>query len=125
MGWVKHMAYKFYYRIYYVLVAYWMIKHPKEVKPPTITIPCRFYHDPNFKGVRHHNFLFVPNEYRPENKWLFWKRKFAYRIEGEKTWYRLPSLTIWEVNEKEIKYGLNALFVSNYINLKIEYLTYK
>lgn len=116
--------YKIYYRAYYVLIAYWRINHPKKIDPPTSILYCRFYHHPNLKGHRRHNFLFVPNEFRPENKWLFWKRKFAYRIRGETEWYQLPSLTIWEINDKEIKYGLNALFVSNYINLKIEYITY-
>lgn len=121
---LRGVLYKIYYRVYYILFAYWMINHPIKVKLPLNILHCRFYHDPNLKGYRHHNFLLVPNEFRPENKWLFWKRKFAYRIKGETEWYQLPSLTIWEINDKEIKYGLNALFVSNYINLKIEYITY-
>jgi hypothetical protein len=106
------------------LIANWIINHPKKVSPPTSFLYCRFYHDPNLKGCRHHNFLFVPKKYRPENKWLFWKRKFAFRIKGEAGWYQLPSLTIWEIGEKEIKYGINSLFVLNNIDHDIEYISY-
>lgn len=112
---VKEVAYKGYYLIYYILIAYWMIKHPIRVEPPQTAIPCRFYCDPGYKGVRHHNFLLVP--IAKENRLLFFKRKFAFSRNGE-CWYLLPSLTPRGTDpDGHQRYGLNSEIARNYVDI--------
>jgi hypothetical protein len=105
--------YRIYYRIYYYLFATRTISYPKQVRSP-IPVICRLQIHPKYK--KHHNFVYA--EVKPK-KWLYWRRKFAFRTFGCESWFMLPRLTPWEYNEKtgETKFGLNYTFVKRYKDL--------
>lgn len=98
--------YRIYYRIYYYLFGKRMIAHPKEVVPPVNAVKCTAQLDP--EGQKHHSFLYAPVE---PLKWLYFKRKFAFRVGPNSPWLLLPCLTPWETKDDQTKFGLNFTFV--------------
>jgi len=106
--------YILYYRSYLIFKAVWIIKNPKFINPPKDFIECQFDYDPGCDGFPNHNFLLVPKKFKPENRWFFWKRHFAYQIKGDNTWLKLPSFIINEIGDEKIKYGFNHTLVNKF-----------
>lgn len=117
--------YRLYYCLYYYLIGFWTIKFPQKVKPSLDKIFCKYRFDSTFKGFSHHNFLFADYlNYIPENKWFFTQRKFAFRTINSHQWYLLPSLTVFNVNNNKIKYGLNSSFIRKWSKDNLEFCTW-
>lgn len=117
--------YRLFYCFYYYLFGFWIIKFPKQIIPSLDKTTCQFSFDYMKKGFSHHNFLFADYlEYAPENKWFFTQRKFAFRAINTKLWYTLPSLTVCETNNNEIKYGLNSTFIRKWSKTNLEFCTW-
>lgn len=118
--------YRIYYCLYYYLLGFWVIKFPKKIKPSSDKLLCRYYFDFMLEGFSHHNFLLVDYlKYTDENKWLFRQRKFAFRKINTNQWYSLPSLTVCNIKDNEIKYGLNSTFIRKWLNSDLEFCTWK
>ncbi len=118
----EEIVYEIYYRLYYFLVAIWIIKYPKVIKPPKRYFWCISSIDSEAK--RHSSFLYIRVDKTFGDKWLFWKRKFAFRISGHANWYQLPSLTPWDTQEGSTKLGLNSTFVKKWQKEKLEFITW-
>jgi len=102
----KFDLYATYYRVcYYYPFGRKRINHAKEVIPGKKAVVCTVELDSESR--QHKNFLYAPVKPR---KWLYWTRKFAYRIEGG-SWLLLPRLTPWETKNGQTKFGLNFTFV--------------
>lgn len=111
--------YRIYYRIYYVLFGIRTINNPKNVNPPSESISCQTEIDQEFR--KHHNFLYAPVK---PMKWLYWRRKFAFRIVDTNQWFRLPRLTPWSYENGITKFGLNFTFAKKHAGEKLEFLTW-
>lgn len=108
-----NLMYKVYYRVYYLLFTKHIITHSKQINPPRGKIVCEFVFDNGFFGVKHHNFLLVPIQ--AENRWLFWRRHFAFSFDHE-NWFKIPSLTPWSTEpDNRQRYGLNSEIVRKII----------
>lgn len=104
----KEIIYTIYYRLYFVFIAFWIIKYPKPIKKvPESFVEGQIEVDSDFEDFRHHHFIIIPQA-QSENRWLFWQRHFAYQIKGTKTWIKLPSFTPKEMKDGEVKYGFNT-----------------
>jgi hypothetical protein len=112
--------YRVYYRIYYYLFGRRAIANPKKVVPPSTVIPCRSEIDPELR--KHHNFLFA--KVKPK-KWLYWRRKFAFRIKGTEQWYLCPKLTPWDTDkEGTTQFGLNFTLLEKWKSAELEFITW-
>lgn len=114
--------YRIYYRIYYYLFGKRRIAHPKEVVPQEDAVKCTAELDP--EGQKHHNFLYAPVK---PLKWLYFKRKFAFRTSPNSPWLLLPRLTPWETKDGQTKFGLNYTFVEKIpfsLRRTIEFITW-
>ena len=111
--------YRIYYRIYYYLFGKRRIAHPKEVIPPTTAVKCIAELDQ--EGRKHQNFLYAPVE---PLKWLYFKRKFAFRVGSNSPWLLLPRLTPWETKDGQTKFGLNYTFVKSLTFTESEFVEF-
>lgn len=103
----KFDLYAAYYRIfYYYPFGRKRIRLPKEVTPPVTAVKCTAQLDP--EGQKHQSFLYAPVK---PLKWLYFKRKFAFRVGPNSPWLLLPRLTPWETKDGQTKFGLNYTFV--------------
>lgn len=112
--------YRIYYRIYYLFYSKKRINNPNPVTPPTTAVRC--LSELKNQG-KHNSFLYAPVI---PLKWRFWKRRFAFKIIGDSTWYELPSLTPWSVDNytNNTKYGLNSSFVQKWSKKELEFITW-
>ena len=124
---VVDLIYKIYYRVLYWPLAIWVIYHPKLTILPENVSVCHYFHGDSTTTGRHQHFITVfPCE--TENKWLFFKRHFAFQIKDQ-GWYVMPSLTPWGMKHGYQEYGLNTMFIRRHmegINISdIEIVTWK
>lgn len=111
--------YRIYYRIYYYFFGVKTINNPKRANPPFDSISCQTEIDPEIR--KHHNFLYAPVK---PMKWLYWRRKFAFREIGTKEWFSTPKLTPWSTENGITKFGLNYTLVQKYADKRLEFVTW-
>lgn len=116
---INHYLYLFYYRLYYFFFGRKAIDSPKSIIPSKIRILCSSQIDPEMR--KHHNFLFA--QVKPM-KWLYWRRKFAFRVLGTDQWFALPKLTPWDTKDGLTRFGLNYTFVQKWAGYNLEYITW-
>ena len=110
------------YRILYYPYAWWVIRHSRLTVPPLEAVACDYFHEEDL----HFLLIHIP----VENRWLFWKRHFAFS-RGNDRWYTMPSLIPWEsVANGYRKYRLNSYFVDVYMDdpdddWQVQFLTWK
>lgn len=113
---LSNHAFRIYYRVYYILIAKWMLAHPKTIIPRLTT--QRMTPRISFGAEKHQSFLIAHYiDPRSVNRWLFWRYTFSYRKQNDAHWYKLPSLTpwLWMGNGDGTYYGLNSEFVKHHL----------